>query len=186
MITIDHIIWLLDLQKATNVAYFGEDWERKWTPVALNNSIYREWAEFLDEVSVDWKNYGTDQKHSREDAVYEMVDVAHFMLSGLLVGNGQALPIKMQLGMAESGGFNVGAKPDEGTLAKVTEAFTWYMSNPHIRSFSIFLARACLYLELDIDTYILAHKRKNDRNRLRAAGGAGYDKSKETPLTLEF
>lgn len=183
MITADHIKSLLELQKATNVAYFGEEWQNHWTHVAVVNSIYREWAEFLDEVSKDWKIYGNDQKYSREEAVYELVDVVHFMLSSVLLNFGPALPIELQLNILSVEVYEISQTSD---LDYVTYRFTTFMSQPDIRQLRQFLSVACSYLGLDIETYMLAHKRKNDRNRLRAAGGADYDKTKETPLTLEF
>lgn len=182
MININHITWLLDLQKATNVAYFGEEWKARWTPVAAQNSVYREWAEFLDEVTVDWKFYGDGIHMHHDAAVYEMVDVVHFMLSVILAGYGSALPVEFQLDVWKETQVEI----EKVDLEQVTTSFTRFMRDSSMRTFSLFLADACGYLDLDIDTYMLAHKRKNDRNRLRAAGGADYDKSAETPLTLEF
>lgn len=183
MITADHIKRLLQLQEATNVAYFGEEWEKYWTHVAVTNSIYREWAEFLDETTKDWKIYGNGIHFNRTDAVYELVDVVHFMLSSILSGYGSAFPIEMQFDLF----FKEGQVIDKSAnLLHVTERFTSFMGQPDIIRFVRFLVCACGYLGLDAETYMLAHKRKNDRNRLRAAGGADYDKSKEIPLTLEF
>lgn len=183
MITADHIKNLLELQKATNVAYFGEEWQKHWTHVAVTNSIYREWAEFLDETTQDWKIYGDGIHFNRTDAVYELVDVVHFMLSSILSGYGSAFSIEMQIDLF----FKDGRVIDKSAnMASVTERFTTFMEQPDVVRFVRFLACACGYLGLDAETYMLAHKRKNDRNRLRAAGGADYDKSAETPLTLEF
>lgn len=183
MITAEHIKSLLQLQEATNVAYFGEEWEKYWTQVAVTNSIYREWAEFLDETTQDWKIYGDGIHYDRPAAVYELVDVVHFMLSSILSGYGSAFPIEMQIDLF----FKEGQAIDESArLTSVTERFTTFMGQPDVIRFVRFLVCACGYLGLDAETYMLAHKRKNDRNRLRAAGGADYDKSKETPLTLEF
>lgn len=183
MITADHIKSLLQLQEATNVAYFGEEWEKYWTHVAVTNSIYREWAEFLDETTNDWKIYGNGIHFKRTDAVYELVDVCHFMLSSILSGYGSAWPVEMQIDLLLKNGVAINKSAD---LASVTERFTTFMGQPDVIRFVRFLVCACGYLGLDAETYMLAHKRKNDRNRLRAAGGADYDKSKEIPLTLEF
>lgn len=185
MITAGHINSLLELQKATNVAYFGDEWKNVWSQNAVDNSIYREWAEFLDETSLDWKIYGNGQIWDRTNAVYELVDVVHFMLSGLLIGYGNALPIKFQLSVFDHG-YEIMKDENKTHLGEVTESFTRFMSNSNVTQFGRFLAKSCSYLSLDAETYMLAHKRKNDRNRLRAAGGADYDKSAETPLTLEF
>lgn len=182
MITAGHIKDLLELQKATNVAYFGEEWQDHWTEVAIANSIYREWAEFLDETTMDWKIYGNDKHWRQVDAIYEAVDVVHFMLCSILSGSGSAFPIEMQLKVLSSEGYEI-SKSD---MQSVTRAFTSFMEHPDARRFGRFLAEVCGYLGLDAETYMLAHKRKNDRNRLRAAGGAAYDKSAEIPLTLEF
>ncbi|QIO03528.1 nucleoside triphosphate pyrophosphohydrolase [Salmonella phage maane] len=183
MITAEHIKSLLELQKATNVAYFGEEWRKHWTHVAVMNSIYREWAEFLDETTQDWKIYGGGIQYDREAAVYELVDVVHFMLSSILSGFGSAFPVEMQIDIF----FKDGRVIDKSAnLESVTECFTSFMEQPDVIRFVRFLSKACGYLDLDTETYMLAHKRKNDRNRLRAAGGANYDKSAETPLTLEF
>lgn len=179
MITAGHIKSLLELQKATNVAYFGEEWRNHWTEVAVVNSVYREWAEFLDEVSSSWKIYGNDQQWYQVNAIYELVDVVHFMLSRLLLSH-QAIEIEMR---DEYFGVKI---PKVNNFNVVTTMFTTFMTAPTCQSLAYFIAYACPYLGIDFETYMLAHKRKNDRNRLRAAGGAGYDKSTETPLTLEF
>ncbi|ANO57743.1 putative dUTP diphosphatase [Salmonella phage vB-SalM-PM10] len=181
MITAEHIKNLLELQKATNVAYFGEEWKKYWTDVAVANSIYREWAEFLDEVSTSWKIYGNDQQWHQVNAVYELVDVVHFMLCAVIQKEAEPHDMYDMTGYVSD--QPIQRKPD---FLHVTNLFTHFMSHPERNVLAAFLAYACGYLGLDAETYMLAHKRKNDRNRLRAAGGANYDKSAETPLTLEF
>lgn len=181
MITAAHIKCLLDLQVATNVAYFGEEWKTHWTEVAVANSIYREWAEFLDEVSTSWKIYGKDQKWDQINAVYELVDVVHFMLCYVLQEEDKPHDIPEMVRFVQTQPIQ---KPHD--LSKLTELFTYFMSNPFRNVLATFLACACGYLGLDAVTYMQAHKRKNDLNRLRAAGGPDYDKKKESPLTLEF
>ncbi|ELD8523319.1 dUTP diphosphatase [Escherichia coli] len=181
MITAEHIKNLLELQKATNVAYFGEEWKKRWTEVAIANSIYREWAEFLDETTIDWKIYGGGKHWRQVDAIYELVDVVHFMLCAVLQEEDKPHDIPEMVRFVQAQPIQT---PHD--LRKVTELFTYFMSHPLRNVLATFLACACGYLGLDAETYMLAHKRKNDRNRLRAAGGANYDKSAETPLTLEF
>lgn len=183
MITAGHIKSLLELQKATNVAYFGEEWKNVWSQNAVINSIYREWAEFLDETSRDWKVYGNDIGFHHANAVYELVDMVHFMLCFVLLDRTKGeieeefetlceLEIISAVGSVEH--------------RRVTYRLGQFMNDPCVKTLMFFLSVACSYLGIDIETYMLAHKRKNDRNRLRAAGGADYDKSAETPLTLEF
>ena len=181
MITAGHIQSLLELQKATNVAYFGEEWQKYWTEVAVVNSIYREWAEFLDETTLDWKIYGNEHGWHQVNAIYELVDVVHFMLCSVLQEEEKPHDIPEMVRFVQTQPIQ---KPHD--LRKLTELFTHFMSHPERNVLATFLACACGYLGLDAETYMLAHKRKNDRNRLRAAGGADYDKSAETPLTLEF
>ncbi|QFR58375.1 nucleoside triphosphate pyrophosphohydrolase [Salmonella phage SeF3a] len=182
MITTEHIKSLLELQKATNVAYFGEEWKNVWSQNAIINSIYREWAEFLDETTRDWKVYGNDIGFHHANAVYELVDVVHFMLCFILVDRTK--------GEIEEEMENLGRRLVPGTSSvghrNVTYRLGQFMNDPCVETLMVFLSTVCSYMEIDIETYMLAHKRKNDRNRLRAAGGANYDKSAETPLTLEF
>lgn len=182
MITAGHIKSLLELQKATNVAYFGEEWKNVWSQNAVINSIYREWAEFLDETTRDWKVYGNDIGFHHANAVYELVDVVHFMLCFVLLDRtkGEIEEEMENLGRwLAPGASSVGHR-------SVTYRLGQFMNDPCVETLMVFLSSACSYMEIDIETYMLAHKRKNDRNRLRAAGGADYDKSAETPLTLEF
>lgn len=184
MITAGHIKSLLELQKATNVAYFGEEWKNVWSQNAVINSIYREWAEFLDETTRDWKVYGNDIGFDHTNAVYELVDVVHFMLCFILVDRtkGEIEEEFEVLSNRESTPSALGVVGHRN----VTYRLGQFMNDPCVETLMFFLSSACSYMEIDIETYILAHKRKNDRNRLRAAGGADYDKSAETPLTLEF
>ncbi|WKM80409.1 putative dUTP diphosphatase [Salmonella phage SW16-7] len=184
MITAGHIKSLLELQKATNVAYFGEEWKNVWSQNAVINSIYREWAEFLDETSRDWKVYGNDIGFHHANAVYELVDVVHFMLCFILMDRtkGEIEEEFEILGGREFTPSALGAVGHRG----VTYRLGQFMNEPCVETLMFFLSAACSYMGIDIETYMLAHKRKNDRNRLRAAGGADYDKSAETPLTLEF
>lgn len=184
MITAEHIKALLELQKATNVAYFGEEWKNVWSENAVINSIYREWAEFLDETTRDWKVYGNDIGFYHTNAVYEMVDVVHFMLCFVLLDRtkGEIEEEFEILGVREF------TPPVLGVVGHrtVTHRFGNFMTDPCVETLMFFLSAACSYMEIDIETYMLAHKRKNDRNRLRAAGGASYNKALEEPLTLEF
>lgn len=184
MITAGHINSLLELQKATNVAYFGEEWKNVWSQNAVVNSIYREWAEFLDETSRDWKVYGNDIGFHHADAVYELVDVVHFMLCFILMDRtkGEIEEEMEYLGEVEFASAALGVVGHRG----VTYRLGQFMNDPCVKTLMFFLSSACSYMNMDIETYMLAHKRKNDRNRLRAAGGADYDKSAEIPLTLEF
>lgn len=184
MITAGHIKDLLELQKATNVAYFGEEWGNVWSQNAVVNSIYREWAEFLDETSRDWKVYGNDIGFDRPNAVYELVDVVHFMLCFILIDStkGEIEEEFEILSGREFTSFALGAVGHRG----VTYRLGQFMNDPCVKTLMFFLSAVCSYMEIDIESYMLAHKRKNDRNRLRAAGGAAYDKSAEIPLTLEF
>lgn len=176
---------LLDLQVATNVAYFGENWRNVWDEVSSINSIYREWAEFLDEVTRDWKVYDPKPVFDKTKAVYELVDVVHFMLCNLLLVNQPRLDHMLQVF-----GADVPVESFPTDLGTVTEQFSYFMvENKSVYRLTHFLAVACSYLEISFETYLKAHKRKNDRNRARAAGGVlqgKYDKSSEQPLTLEF
>lgn len=181
MITAGHIKSLLELQKATNVAYFGEEWKNVWSQNAVINSIYREWAEFLDETTRDWKVYGNDIGFHHANAVYELVDVVHFMLCFVLLDRTKG-EIEEEFEILSEQGF----KPYVAGHRDATYRLGQFMNDPCVETLMFFLSAACSYMEIDIETYMLAHKRKNDRNRLRAAGGADYDKSAETPLTLEF
>lgn len=174
---------LLDLQVATNVAYFGEDWKKVWNQNAAVNSIYREWAEFLDETTADWKVYGNDIGFDRTKAVYELVDVVHFMLCYILMDPAQD---EIEEELAQLGEVEVASLVDAVEHHRLTYRLGRFMDDPCVKPLMLFLSAACSYMKLDIETYMLAHKRKNDRNRLRAAGGVNYDKSSEQPLTLEF
>lgn len=185
MITAEHIKSLLELQKATNVAYFGEEWKNVWSQNAVVNSIYREWAEFLDETTADWKVYGNDIGFDRTKAVYELVDVVHFMLCFILVDRTKG-EIEEELEEMSKDSYAMSIVNGIVAHGGVTYRLGQFMGDPCVRSLMYFLSASCSYLGLDMETYMLAHKRKNDRNRLRAAGGANYDKSAETPLTLEF
>ncbi|AVZ44960.1 putative dUTPase [Escherichia phage EP75] len=184
MITAEHIKSLLELQKATNVAYFGEEWKNVWSHNAVVNSIYREWAEFLDETTADWKVYGNDIGFNHANAVYELVDVVHFMLCFVLLDRTKG-EIEEEFEILSGREFTLFASIAVGHRG-VTYRLGQFMNDPCVETLMFFLSDACFYMEIDIETYMLAHKRKNDRNRLRAAGGANYDKSAETPLTLEF
>lgn len=185
MIRASDIKELLDLQVATNVAYFGENWREVWTEVSAMNSIYREWAEFLDEVTRDWKVYDPKPVFDKTKAVYELVDVVHFMLCNMLLEDKRTLEHMLQV-------FSDGIQEESFSvsLETLTEQFSYFMiKNKSIYRLNHFLAAACSYLEISFETYMKAHKRKNDRNRARAAGGVlqgKYDKSTEQPLTLEF
>lgn len=173
---------LLDLQVATNVAYFGDEWRTVWTEVAVMNSIYREWAEFLDEVTRDWKIYDSSPVFNQVDAVYELVDVVHFMLCRLLIAR-----YATEVELLEKP-FEV-YKPETDKMFLPTANFTLFAAEPSCVNLAWFLASACSYLGISFETYRKAHKRKNDRNRARAAGGVlqgKYDKTAEKPLNLEF
>lgn len=185
MITAGHIKDLLELQMATNVAYFGTEWKNVWSENAVVNSIYREWAEFLDETSADWKIYGNDVGFDRTKAVYELVDVVHFMLCYVLLDRTKGEIEEELEGMSE-GDYAMSIVNGVVKHGGATYRLGQFMGDPCVRTLMYFLRASCSYMGLDFDTYLSAHKRKNDLNRLRAAGGAAYDKSKETPLTLEF
>lgn len=184
MITADHIKRLLQLQEATNVAYFGEEWKNVWSQNAVVNSIYREWAEFLDETTADWKVYGNDIGFYHTDAVYELVDVVHFMLCYILLDRTKG-EIEEEVELLNENNITQFALGEVGHRG-VTYRLGQFMDDPCVKTLIYFLSASCSYLQIEFETYMLAHKRKNDRNRLRAAGGADYDKSTEIPLTLEF
>ncbi len=173
---------LLVLQKETNVAYMGENWRDVWSEHSVKQSIHREYAEFLDETERDWHCYKPNPVFNRTDAVYELVDIIHFMLTLLIIRGVKVCE------HPEAEAF-IMSRDNVGSHEMVGRWFDHMMKLPTIHHFALFLNNACAYLDINIETYMAAHRRKNDRNRVRAAAGVvtgGYDKSLETPLTLEF
>jgi dimeric dUTPase (all-alpha-NTP-PPase superfamily) len=81
--------FMLEAQRELNDAYNGDTWKTDPSfafrfPAAAD----AEWAEFLEEVNSEWKWYAREPQFNREKALFEMIDVAHFMLAGFL----QAFP----------------------------------------------------------------------------------------------
>lgn len=176
MITREQFLILLKTQVETNAAY-GVQWNEN----SIRCAIYREWGEFLDEVESHWHCYKKDPAFNRTDAVYELVDIAHFMLC-------QMLNEKDADKLAADPNFPRGAVRIN-TMRSVEITFTEFMYKPEPWNFAFFLERACALLDITTDVYMQAHMAKNARNRIRAAAGVTegkYDKSAEAPLTLEF
>lgn len=186
MINREQMLGLLETQINTNHAYYGDKWPTVWRRNSIRNSIYREYAEFLDEVEGAWHCYKPNPTFNRVNAVYELVDIIHFMLCNVLVEH----DIKTVEGVRRLVFALPTVNTSENTFPAMENAFTEYMySSGDIWCLACFLEKACKYLEVDDDTYLKAHMRKNARNRVRASSGVlegKYDKSAELPLTLEF
>ncbi|AYP28414.1 nucleoside triphosphate pyrophosphohydrolase [Serratia phage vB_SmaA_3M] len=188
---------LLETQIETNHAYYGDAWTTVWKRNSIRNSIYREFAEFLDEVEAAWHCYKPNPKFDQVAAVYELVDIIHFMLCNTLTvhnikSKDDLRRLVYQIPKSDPFEEAVFSSPEQNgvSFTEVEGAFTEYMYyNGDLEETAKFLDKACRFLGIDIDTYLKAHMRKNSRNRLRAASGVlegKYDKSKEVPLTLEF
>lgn len=188
MINQQQLLGLLKTQIETNHAYYGDTWPEVWKRNSIRNSIYREYAEFLDEVEAAWHCYKPNPSFDQTAAVYELVDIIHFMLCNTLTVHGikdvQALNTLV---------FHLPLTPEvnvQAMMGSVEAAFTAYMyAEGDLWNTAYFLDKACRFLSIDTDTYLKAHMRKNERNRLRASSGVlegKYDKSKEVPLTLVF
>lgn len=176
MITREQFLTLLKVQVDTNVAYGV-----KWNDNSIRCAIFREWGEFLDEVETHWHCYKQNPHFDRTAAVYELVDVAHFMLVQMI---SHGTPEEL----AGTPNFP-GVAPHLDQMWQTEYMFTEFMHRPTPWNFAHFLHRACCLLGIDTDTYMKAHMAKNARNRVRAAAGVTegkYDKSAEAPLTLEF
>ncbi|AIX13047.1 putative dUTP diphosphatase [Erwinia phage phiEa2809] len=167
---------LLELQVQTNQLYGVE-----WNDNSIRCSIYREFAEFLDEVESHWHCYKQTPSYNRTDAVYELVDISHFMLCQMLLHRSpQELSIDPN--------FPVRSLV-LSHMEHVEYMFTEFMHKPTPWNFSHFLYRACAMLGITTEQYLVAHYKKNARNQQRARGGVTegkYDKAAETPLTLEL
>lgn len=184
----EHLLLLLNTQVETNQAYLGENWFEKMPSVGIRNSIYREWAELLDETERDWHFYKSSPAFNRTDAIYELVDVVHFALCSLVVP-AYNLGLEYEDLMLDYVVRDNYKEPFAYTAENMEFFFTEFMYHNTLETLNAFITVACEYFELDVDTYMKAHMRKNQRNRARAAGGViqgEYDKSLEQPLTLEF
>uniref|UniRef100_A0AAU8L0M3 Deoxyuridine 5'-triphospohate nucletotide hydrolase n=1 Tax=Serratia phage Kevin TaxID=3161161 RepID=A0AAU8L0M3_9CAUD len=187
---------LLETQIETNHAYYGDAWTTVWTRNSIRNSIYREFAEFLDEVEAAWHCYKPNPRFDQVAAVYELVDIIHFMLCDVLTVHGikSKEDLSRLVYQIKNDDFDraVFKSPEHNgaPFTDVEATFTEYMYyNGDLENIAKFLDKACLFLGIDTDTYMKAHMRKNARNRLRAASGVlegKYDKSKELPLDLVF
>lgn len=176
MITRAQFLELLNLQVSTNTLYGV-----KWDSNSVRNAIYREWGEFLDEVESHWHCYKKEPKFDRTAAVYELVDISHFMLVHML-GTGNPEQLAADPNFPRSG-------PHLDQMWQTEWMFTEFMHQPTPWNYIHFIHRACALLSIDTDTYMKAHHAKNARNRIRATSGViegKYDKSTEIPLTLEF
>lgn len=182
MITRKQFDNLLALQVDTNHAYYGEQWREVWSLNASRNSVYREWAELLDEVEAAWHCYKPNPTFNIEAAVFELTDITHFMLSMLLISDSE-----VALGLDLN--YPYTTAPGGHSFDRVETLFTEFMRHPGIYNMVRFLEAACQWLQINDATYLNAHMLKNARNRLRAAGNVvdgEYDKSKEAPLVLEL
>lgn len=187
MINRQQFMGLVETQILTNEAYYGSKWNLVWNDNSIRNSIYREYAEFLDEVETAWHCYKPNPNFNKTKAVYELVDIVHFMLCSLV----NKYHIDVIEAEASFENYPQLQHIQNAMFTDVEYYFTKFMHQrrPSPRSLIYFLSCACTFLDIDDETYIKAHMRKNERNRLRASSGVlegKYDKSKELPLTLEF
>lgn len=180
MITREQFLSLLHTQVETSVAYMGETWYEVWDRNAARNSIYREYAEFLDEVEKYWHCYKPNPTFDRDAAIFELVDIVHFMLTAMLI---DAAPEELatDVNFPKSHGMTT------SVMEQVEGSFTEFMCKQKPWHFAIFLNHACRFFGITETQYMAAHMAKNARNRVRAAGGVmdgKYDKGVEAPLVL--
>jgi dimeric dUTPase (all-alpha-NTP-PPase superfamily) len=83
IVTLHQIRSMCRSQEALNTAYNGDGWRTDPTFAwRFNAAADTELAEFLEEVTEKWKWYERKPVFNREAALFELVDVIHFMLAG--------------------------------------------------------------------------------------------------------
>ncbi len=83
-LTKEQLQYILNAQYALNTAFSGEEWKTNPVyPSGLNASSDAELGEFLNEIKAEWKLHGKPVNGNRDDAMFELVDVVHFMAAAL-------------------------------------------------------------------------------------------------------
>lgn len=76
---------LLVMQNTLNNAYNGDVWSKDKDFIhGFSAAADVEMAEYLEEIGLIWKWYDPNARFDRQKALFEMVDVAHFMNAALL------------------------------------------------------------------------------------------------------
>ncbi len=83
-LTTGQILYILTAQYNLNMAFSGEEWKTDPVyPSGLNASADAELGEFLNEIKKEWKLHGKPVNGNRDDAMFELVDVVHFMAAAM-------------------------------------------------------------------------------------------------------
>ena len=166
----------------------------------------KEMVEMMDEVEVNWKFYGSNKTQEFEKALFELVDTVHFLLTYVMLTDWPTQSRSVETALFHQpktdhwddmfgDGFDDMVADHTMTIADAFPAMLdcfHKMTATSTTSTKIELISRVIYfgskaLGYTITDYLDAHKLKNDRNRIRAAGGAiegTYDKSQETELKL--
>lgn len=188
---------LLKMQLETNKLY-NTEWD-KIPAVKYHMTAAEEFHEFLEEVGQLWNYYNLEQlKFDREAALFEIVDTVHFLLTCSILASrtdtficrGIYTDYDVYEYLKAMGNVSEFTWP-KGSALTITKLYeeVWNKIPVSVAVYDIskLVAYACEALEYSVEDYMRAHRMKNERNRIRAAGGATegkYDKSQEKPLKL--
>lgn len=213
-LTFEQLSDMLQAQFKLNNAYNGQVWVTDPTFLwKFNAAADAELAEYLEEITALWKWYSSKPVLNQQEALFEGVDVLHFMLAGLLKAamnwkmNGEDLSEVIAPTLYERY-----TDPDLQLNAVDTEGFFYRQISRNYREFwrhvnNLFTAEywrqdslegalvalldfaACIAVSVGYDASKLyeAYKLKNDRNHERVMKGVmkGVDvKKAEEPLCL--
>lgn len=190
--TVEQLKAMLARQEVTNVAYTTSNWRRMVPIGKVMCAAQDEFSEFLREIKPEWKWWDAAATANREQALFELIDITHFMLTCIL----HRCPPDILDTMAHMWG-----KDDIGAYARpadVMQRMNFYlcdfMRDIHIdrvgyaiRNFRLFHREALHLINYTADDAFKAYEMKNDRNMERVSKGVmrGVDvKASEVELTL--
>lgn len=203
------VLEMLKLQHALNNAYNSSTWFDDNTFFSrFHAASMNELAEFLQESNRYWDWYSKKKDHfDREQALFELVDVIHFCLAGLLTTGSletvqQDVASYLQEYDSDQDLLMEIPKANIDSVLSRYESFWTTLRRVDIigtsKGKSEYLGLSCLQmiymignglalLDYRAEQFLDAYKLKNARNFQRVAGGVmqGVDvKASETPLSL--
>jgi dimeric dUTPase (all-alpha-NTP-PPase superfamily) len=178
-------------QESLNIKYNGENWRRETSMGKFKFAMLCEVAEFLDEITSQWKWYAkVGLTHNHNKATFELVDIIHFAIS-LTLYRRSPESINNEIIFVNQPNMFGPVYDQQNQFAKALTAFMRSVDNENLEGivthlFNIIQTGGEL-LELKPGVIKTAYDIKNMRNQERVAGGVMvgmYDKSKENELTL--
>jgi dimeric dUTPase (all-alpha-NTP-PPase superfamily) len=181
----DELREMFRLQEALNIEYKGVEWDDVFKIGQIKAALMTEVGEFLNEVTSDWKIWVKGTKFDKEKAVFEFIDVVHFMLmASLFTESDETLA---EATCMDSPLYMMEDKYDQFFLH-----FNGFLSALDRRDIvgQIFHIKATIevaagILNMEPGEMFTAYKLKNELNLERARGGINYDRSNERELKLD-